>query len=110
MNISGFSNLRLLSLDGNELTHVTNHMMISLDKLQNRIELLTLKSEYLNLLNVKKDRLKVDLRNNPLSCTCELLDFVQWIQQTMVALVGRDELICYSYDNIVTSSINALMF
>ncbi|XP_046582509.1 toll-like receptor 4 [Haliotis rubra] len=71
IKISHMTNLKFLNLSSNEISSL-DHMFVS----------------QLDLIN-KSSGLKVDLSGNPLICSCDSLDFIQWMTQRKGLFVNQ---------------------
>ena len=71
------STLAILDLAGNHLSDMSQDMM-----------------DRLNVLFQDKQTFVLDIRDNPLQCECDEVDFIAWIQETNVNIEDRDQLTC----------------
>ena len=75
--LSNLSSLSCLDLSGNKLATFDPSFRAELDALAN-----------------KSQQLQIDISNNPLSCGCNDIDFVQWFQQTKIPFLNRNSTWC----------------
>jgi len=101
------SNLQLLNLSGNSL-RLLEFNFANMEKLQTldiSDNLITnIFSDTLDKLNaiMKRSNLHVNLRGNPILCSCESLEFLRWILDRNHKLVDFSQYVCIYGDNSVT--------
>ena len=69
--------LTIMDLSDNHLSDMSQNMM-----------------DRLNVLFQDKQTFVLDIRDNPLQCECDEVDFIAWIQATNVNIEDRDHLTC----------------
>ncbi len=79
LNISKLLTLKLLDISFNQITRISLKFSEELDALAS---------------NSKNIRLKMD--GNPLSCSCDSIDFLEWFQNTNVIIINKGNLTCHN--------------
>ena len=78
--LQNMTELRRLNLSNNNIGCLSLSTTLDLNKLQH--------------LKPKTEKIEVDLSGNLLSCSCECLDFFQWMMRTEVTLTDMDNYQC----------------
>ncbi|ELT89754.1 hypothetical protein CAPTEDRAFT_190094 [Capitella teleta] len=76
--LSSNTNLEYVDLSHNQFTHLSDSMMKELDHLTNQV--------------------KLDISHNSFVCNCDAINFIKWVNETEVFIVGHHLLEC-SYHN-----------
>ena len=84
------SALTMMDMSGNHLSDMSQDMM-----------------DRLNVLFQDKQTFVLDIRDNPLQCECDEVDFIAWIQGTNVNIEDRDQLTCLEgIDSVLVRAIH----
>jgi Leucine-rich repeat (LRR) protein len=94
---SNLPRLSILNLRGNVIQdidwiHINLLSLSSLDLRQNHLG--TWNVTQTSMFETHHSRIQLDIRENPLQCGCDNLDFVDWIQKTTIDVTGQRELTC----------------
>ncbi|XP_071150156.1 toll-like receptor 4 [Mytilus edulis] len=101
-----------IDLSHNKLTDITFDLshLVSLKKLDlsyNNISGISSQNSMNTLHKLSKtSKLKIDLSNNLLKCTCENLKFVQWMNANLDLLLNKDKCMCRFDNNDVVQLTN----
>ena len=89
--------LKLIKLGNNAFRHfdIQVNSLTSLELLdlsENRLPFLT--SNFMQELDMLNATFAIDMRRNPLTCNCDSVPFIRWLQTTAVNIVDKTEMTC----------------
>ena len=89
--------LKLIKLGNNAFRHFDIQMnsltsLELLDVSENRLPFLT--SSFMQELDMLNATFAIDMRRNPLTCNCDSVPFIRWLQTTAVNIVDKTEMTC----------------
>ena len=89
--------LKLIKLGNNAFRYFDIQMnsltsLELLDLSENRLPFLT--SSFMQELDMLNATFAIDMRRNPLTCNCDSVPFIRWLQTTAVNIVDKTEMTC----------------